>query len=75
MTLKERCELARQGKYILRVQLRADRTYHVAYQTTKGGWAILDKMYITAFKEKCQRFVDQLVESDPEKYMEDPDLL
>lgn len=73
MDFQQRCQLAREGKYVLRVQYRSDGNHHVAYATGKGGWAIYNKMWIGS-KDMCQDIVRDLVKKSPDKFFIDEDL-
>ena len=75
MNLNERCSLSRKGIFVLRAQLRADGKYHVAYQTPKGGWAIYDKTLPKGNRAFAEGKIQQLIASDPIKFILDPDLI
>lgn len=67
--------MAREGKFVLRTQLRPDRTYHVAYQTPNGGWGIYNQNWKLISKEACDNIIAELVNKDPEKFFIDDDLI
>lgn len=74
MKFLERIALAKQGKKVLRVMKNASDSYHVAYQTEKGGWAMLNKNWTQSNKQFCETAVDELVKMNPKLYFKDEDL-
>jgi hypothetical protein len=75
MTLYERVEMARRGRFVLRDQFRPDGMYHIAYQTINGGWAKLGKKYVYPSKQHCKAMIDTLIEQEPDRYLKDEELI
>lgn len=65
MNKKDRSELLRNGKIILRATKRPDAYWQISTYTYAGGWALHQPAFIRNNKEECDDEIARYVEKQP----------